>query len=195
MEGIALQNQYLEKVLRNPEEAHVLFLEHSSTLTLGYRLQESSVEREIELFKSKGYDIVRSERGGLLTLHNPGQLVCYPIVNLRTLGLGAREWIEWNLALIKQTLAAFGVPADYKMDSVGVFTEKGKIASLGVRIKNGVSTHGFAVNVKNDLRDFYEFNPCGLCSAGADGISNYVPEISLQKVRDVTSKFITGENS
>ncbi len=161
----------------------MLFLEHPPTLTLGYRMDEKDAEKEITYFKNKNYDVVRSERGGLLTLHNPGQLLCYPIVNLRSLKMGPFDWIESNLKLIKESLAAFNVPAFYKTDAVGVFTEKGKIASLGFRIKNGISTHGLAINVKNDLQDFYAFNPCGLCSAGADSISNYVPEISLEDVR------------
>lgn len=150
---------------------------------MGYRMDEKDAEKEISFFKNKNYDVVRSERGGLLTLHNPGQLLGYPIVNLRSLNVGPFLWIEKNLQLIKSALEAFKVPAHYQTDSVGVFTPKGKIASLGFRIRNGISTHGFAINVKNDLNDFYEFNPCGLCQAGADSVQTYNSNIDLNQVR------------
>lgn len=143
-------------------------------------MDETSAEKEISYFKNKNYDIVRSERGGLLTLHNPGQLLCYPIVNLRRLKIGPFEWIEYNLKLIKESLEALQVPAFYRTDTVGVFTEKGKIASMGFRIREGISTHGFAINVKNDLQDFYAFNPCGLCQVGADSVASYDASTSLE---------------
>lgn len=185
-----MQKQYVQKVIENPLYAYLLFLEHPPTLTMGYRMDEKDATKEITFFKNKNYDIVRSERGGLLTLHNPGQLLCYPIVNLRSLGIGAHQWIEQNLLCIQQVLQSFSVPSFYKMDSVGVFTEKGKITSMGFRIKAGISTHGFAINVRNDLRDFYEFNPCGLCQAGVSSIENYVPQITMQEVADkITENF------
>ena len=150
---------------------------------MGYRVDESTVADELNYFRKQNYDVVRSERGGLLTMHNPGQLLCYPIASLRTLKMGPREWIQYNLMSIKRVLKDFSVPAYYKMDSVGVFTANGKIASLGFRIRNGISTHGFAINVKNDLRDFYKFNPCGLCRAGADSVHQYLPGVTVEDVR------------
>lgn len=153
-------------------------------------MQESEAEKEIAFFKQKNYDVVHSERGGLITLHNPGQLLCYPIVDLHSLKMGPFVWIEFNLKWIQESLKAFQVPSKIQTDAVGVFTDKGKIASLGFRIKNGISTHGLAINVKNDLTDFASFNPCGLCQAGTDKVENYQPGVSLKSVQQVMSDLL-----
>ena len=136
-----------------PDRGFLLLLEHPPVFTLGRNGKASNVLDPGDI------PVVRVDRGGDVTYHGPGQLVGYPILDVRRLGV--RRFVEGLELSLVDCLAAMGVDARRKRGCVGVWAPKGKIASIGVRVSRGVSTHGFALNVSNDLAPFARINPCG----------------------------------
>jgi lipoyl(octanoyl) transferase len=137
-----------------PERGFLLLLEHPPVYTLGRNGDARNV------LDPRGIPVVRSDRGGDVTYHGPGQLVGYPILDVRRLGV--KRFVRGLEASLIDVLAALGVAARRKEGCVGVWASKGKIASLGVRVSRGVSLHGFALNVCGDLEPFSRINPCGV---------------------------------
>lgn len=105
--------------------------------------------------------IVQSDRGGQVTYHGPGQLVVYPLVDLRRLKLGVRELVTRIELSVVDFLAEFGIKAVPRADAPGVYVERKKIASLGLRVRRGCAYHGVAINIEGDLSPFLLINPCG----------------------------------
>ena len=134
----------------------LLLLEHPPVITLG---RGSHAQH---LLDTAGVDVVEVERGGDVTYHGPGQLVGYPILDLRH----HRPDLHWYLRTLEQalitSLEALGLPAERRAGLTGVWTRGRKIASLGVHVKQWVTWHGFALNVTTDLRAFERIVPCGI---------------------------------
>lgn len=105
--------------------------------------------------------VVQADRGGQVTYHGPGQLVCYLLLDVRRLGIGVRELVSRIERSLIDLLASYDVQAVAKPDAPGVYVNGAKIASLGLRIRNGRSFHGLALNVDMDLEPFGRINPCG----------------------------------
>lgn len=105
--------------------------------------------------------VVRSDRGGQVTYHGPGQLVIYVLVGLREIGVGIRGLVSILEDSVIELLATHGVPATARTDAPGVYVEGRKIASLGLRVRRGCTYHGLALNVDMDLNPFQCINPCG----------------------------------
>ncbi|MGK9066665.1 lipoyl(octanoyl) transferase LipB [Stutzerimonas chloritidismutans] len=105
--------------------------------------------------------VVQADRGGQVTYHGPGQLVCYLLLDVRRLGIGVRELVSRIEYSLIDLLAGYGVEASARPDAPGVYVNGAKIASLGLRIRNGRSFHGLALNVDMDLGPFKRINPCG----------------------------------
>ncbi len=105
--------------------------------------------------------IIKTDRGGQVTYHGPGQLVIYPLINIKRLKLGVRDLVTAIEQSIIEMMAQFGVDAYAKCDAPGVYVDNRKLASLGLRIRKGCSFHGLAVNINMDLSPFLRINPCG----------------------------------
>ncbi|MGS2724851.1 lipoyl(octanoyl) transferase LipB [Porticoccus sp. GXU_MW_L64] len=105
--------------------------------------------------------VVQVDRGGQVTYHGPGQIVAYPMVDLRRQGLGVRQLVSAIEQSIVETLAPYGIVAAPKADAPGVYVNDDKIASLGLRVRKGKSYHGLAFNIDMDLSPFTRINPCG----------------------------------
>ncbi|WIX34443.1 lipoyl(octanoyl) transferase LipB [Salinicola sp. JS01] len=105
--------------------------------------------------------VVASDRGGQVTYHGPGQIVLYPLLNVRRLGVGVRELVSLLEQAVIDLLAVHGIDARARADAPGVYVGARKIASLGLRIRRGCSFHGVALNVDMDLAPFSRINPCG----------------------------------
>lgn len=140
----------------------ILLLEHPSVFTVGRFKGGEDVLVPTEILAREGIAVFRTDRGGGITYHGPGQLVGYPIVNLKENGLGVREYI-WKLeeAIIK-TLLALGIQGCRLAGYPGVWANGKKVCSIGIHVSHGITTHGFALNVANDLRYFDYIRPCGL---------------------------------
>lgn len=130
-------------------------LEHEPVFTQGQAGKTEHVLRQ------SGIPIVKTDRGGQVTYHGPGQLVVYPLLNLKRLRLGVRELVTCIENSVIETLAEFDIESAAKPDAPGVYVSGRKIASLGLRVRRGCSFHGVAVNFDADLSPFEDINPCG----------------------------------
>ena len=118
--------------------------------------------------------VVQVDRGGQVTYHGPGQLVAYPLVDVRRLGLGVRELVSRIEQSLIDLLASYGVSAEARADAPGVYVDGAKIASLGLRIRRGCSFHGLALNVDMDLQPFQRINPCGYAGLAMTQLADHV---------------------
>jgi lipoyl(octanoyl) transferase len=140
----------------------LLLLEHEPVVTLGRSSKEKNLVASREYLDSRGVDLFEVERGGDVTFHGPGQLVGYPIIDLKR----HKQDLHWYLRQLEQsiisTLAALGVIAERSTGYTGVWTGGKKIASIGVHARDWVTWHGFALNVSTDLSYFDFIVPCGI---------------------------------
>jgi lipoyl(octanoyl) transferase len=163
-----LQRELHEKVVAGTAPSTVLLLEHSAVYTAGKRTEDH--ERPFD-----GTPVVPVDRGGKLTWHGPGQLVGYPIIKLRNRA-GIRDYVERLEAVIIAVLADYGIAAVRMKGRAGVWIdqdEKGparKIAAIGIRVHDGVTMHGFAINCNNDLAPYGQIIACGITDAGVTTI-------------------------
>jgi lipoyl(octanoyl) transferase len=159
-EAAALQERLRERVQAGELPDLMLLLEHPPVYTIGRRSDEGDLPLGEAFYRERGIDVVRTPRGGQLTYHGPGQLVGYPIMHVASVP----EYILTMERSIVTALADAGVEAATRLGHkhVGVWAGERKIASVGVHISHGVSSHGFAVNVDNDLDPFSWVVACGL---------------------------------
>jgi lipoyl(octanoyl) transferase len=126
--------------------------------------------------------VVQVDRGGQVTYHGPGQLVAYLLLDVRRLGFGVRELVTRIEHSLIDLLAGYGVSAAAKADAPGVYVDGAKIASLGLRIRNGCSFHGLALNVDMDLDPFKRINPCGYAGLAMTQLREQAGPIELAEV-------------
>ncbi|WP_213805226.1 lipoyl(octanoyl) transferase LipB [Granulicella sp. dw_53] len=175
VEGLAIQQQVIAARKQNVIADTLLLLEHPPVITLGRNSHRSNILASDELLASRGVELHEINRGGDVTYHGPGQLVGYPIVDLRGdlpgkkgPHLGPVDYMRLLEEVLIRTCGDFGVMAQRIPKLTGVWTIAGgsipekKIAALGVHVSQGVTSHGFALNVTTDLRDFDWIIPCGL---------------------------------
>jgi len=140
----------------------VLFLEHPPVFTLGRRGGTANLKVSEAFLDARGIPVVHVERGGDVTYHGPGQLVAYPLVHLRDMGLGVLRFVEGLEAVMIRTVAAWGIKAEQNPRNRGAWVGANKIGSIGIAVRRSVSFHGLALNVNTDLEPFTWVNPCGL---------------------------------
>jgi len=186
-EVLEIQLNIRREVEQEASRATLLGLEHSPVVTLGARGQAHDLQQTEEHLKALGWDIQRTDRGGQTTLHHPGQLVIYPIIDVR--GLGVRNYVCLLAQATRQLLQDFNIQAEYDEDSPGLYTVKGKIAFFGIRVVRGISYHGLSLNVKNNLKDFEMIVSCGQSQAKLDRIENYVTIASCQSLFEKWSAY------
>jgi lipoyl(octanoyl) transferase len=151
-----------------PDE--IWLLEHSPVFTQG-----QAGKAEHVLFPGD-IPVVQVDRGGQVTYHGPGQLVAYLLLDVRRSGIGVRELVSRIERSLIDLLASYGVSANAKPDAPGVYVDGAKIASLGLRIRNGRSFHGLALNVDMDLQPFQRINPCGYVGMAMTQLADQVAE-------------------
>lgn len=164
----------------------LLLCEHDPVITLGRRSTEADILADAADLDRSGIWRRVVERGGAATYHGPGQLVAYPVLNLRRHRRDVR-WLSETLAQVAvDCLAGLGVTAEPRGGAAtGVWTEHGKIAALGLRVERWVSYHGLALNVSTDLDAFRLIVPCGMPGAATDSIARHLsPVPSMAAVRD-----------
>ena len=133
-------------------------LEHPPVYTLGMNGDPAHV------LSAGAIPLIRIDRGGQVTYHGPGQLVVYPLVDLRRRALGVRDLVSALEGALIALAAEFGLPAVARRDAPGVYVEGRKLASIGLRIRRGASYHGLALNVAMNLTPFAGINPCGFAN-------------------------------
>ncbi len=156
---------------RTPDTTDQLWLvEHPPVFTQG---QAGKAEH---LLFPGDIPVVQTDRGGQVTYHGPGQLVAYPLLDLRRLKIGVRDLVTALEQTIVATLAHYGIESAAKPDAPGVYVNGNKIASLGLRVRRGCSFHGLALNVDMDLAPFLRINPCGYQGLAMTQIRDLIPE-------------------
>ncbi len=156
----------------------VWLLEHTPIFTLGYNGDTS------HLIKPSSIPITKSDRGGNITYHAPGQLVGYLLVDLKRKNLRIHDLVRTTENLIINTLKDYSIQSHTIKKAPGVYVEGAKICSLGFRIKNGCSYHGFALNINMDLEPFSYINPCGLEGIKITQIKFFVQNIDIENVQN-----------
>ena len=173
--GIAVQKKLVDLRKANRISDTLLLLEHTPVITLGRNAKAVNILASSEMLKQRAVEVFESDRGGDVTFHGPGQLVGYPIFDLRGLPsseenrktVGAVEYLRRLEEVLIRTCADFKIPTKRIKGLTGVWTEtepEAKIAAFGVHISRAVTSHGFALNVNTDLSFFNLIIPCGITS-------------------------------
>ncbi|MEG1700965.1 MAG: lipoyl(octanoyl) transferase LipB [Alistipes sp.] len=194
-----------EKALRNPQEVRaetdlvgtILLVEHPPVYTLGKSGHTENLLIDRAALERLGAQFFHIDRGGDVTFHGPGQVVCYPILDLEKLGIGLREYIAALEEAVICTVGAFGITAGRIAGASGVWIHVAggmprKICALGVRSSRFVTMHGFALNVNTDLHWFSHINPCGFTDKGVTSMAQECgAEISMEQVKVLIVKFLS----
>ena len=177
--GLQLQEAQVERCLATGDEV-VFLLEHEPVYTIGRLPDKSSLGPAGRL----PYPSFEINRGGQATYHGPGQLVAYPILDLRTRGRDLHRYLRNLEGALIDLLAGFGVAAQRVEGKTGVWVQHRKIASIGVGVRKWISMHGLALNVASDLHGFDHIVPCGLAGVTMTSLSRESGrEISLEEVK------------
>jgi lipoyl(octanoyl) transferase len=182
------QRALVEARIANPNLPDVLLLlEHPPVYTLGTGSDIKFIKFNLDKTDKEVY---RIERGGEVTHHCPGQLVGYPILNLRYYQQDLHWYLRQLEEVILQTIAIYGLSGERIAGLTGVWVEGYKIAAIGIKVSRWITYHGFAVNVCPDLSGFAEIIPCGIANKPVGSLQQFLPNISLMQVqRDLSRVF------
>ena len=184
----AHQRSLVAARIANPNLPDVLLLlEHPPVYTLGTGSDIKFIKFNLDKTDKEVY---RIERGGEVTYHCPGQLVGYPILNLRYYQQDLHWYLRQLEEVILQTIAIYGLSGERIAGLTGVWVEGYKIAAIGIKVSHWITYHGFAVNVCPDLSGFAEIIPCGIANKPVGSLQQFLPNISLMQVqRDLSRVF------
>ncbi|HYY14634.1 MAG TPA: lipoyl(octanoyl) transferase LipB [Chthoniobacterales bacterium] len=195
--ALALQEEIVAKKREKrtaPDE--LLLLEHDAVYTIGKTPDQSSLIDPSRL----PHPLFTINRGGQATYHGPGQLIGYPIIDLRRCGQDLHRYLRWLEDLLIKTLRLFRISARTRVGLTGVWVENRKIASIGVGVRHWITMHGFALNVSGDLTPFDRIIPCGIANVtmtsiekevrkiySPEEVSRRVAEIAFQSIANLTT--------
>jgi lipoyl(octanoyl) transferase len=196
-DALAMQEELVAKKRENRLAIdELLLLEHEPVYTIGRTPDQSSLLDPMKL----PHPLFPINRGGQATYHGPGQLIGYPIIDLRRCGQDLHRYLRWVEELLIKTLAIFEVSAKTRPGLTGVWIENRKIASIGVGVRHWITMHGFALNVSGDLTPFDHIVPCGIANitmtsiekeTGAtfspEDVSRRVAEIAYHSIANLTT--------
>ena len=169
-----------KKLLRLRMEGEItdtlLLLEHPPTITIGRFGKYENILASQEQLEADGISLFFTDRGGDVTYHGPGQLVAYPIINLRQIGRNIRQYIHALEEVIIRVLSSFSIVAERDQGYTGVLVKNEAVAAIGLSIKRWVSMHGFALNVNTNLEHFSLINPCGFSDKKVTSISRLLAQ-------------------
>jgi len=172
----AMQSFTEQRTSETPDE--IWSLEHPPVFTLGMNAAPE------HLLAPGDIPVVQIDRGGQVTYHGPGQLVVYPLIDVRRAGLGVRQLVMSLESAIIDLLASWNITALARRDAPGVYVEGRKVASIGLRIRRGSSYHGLAFNVAMDLEPFQRINPCGYRGLEVIDLRSLGVNASVQEVAE-----------
>jgi lipoyl(octanoyl) transferase len=174
------QRRLVRERRTNPEEEDILMLlEHPPVYTLGTGAKLDFLKFELE---QAPYPVYRVERGGEVTHHCPGQIVGYPILNLRRYRLDLHWYLRQLEEVIIRLLEGYGLQGERIDGLTGVWVEGYKVAALGIKVSQWITMHGFALNVCPDLGGFRAIVPCGISDLPVGSLHQFLPELTLEQV-------------
>ena len=170
---------------------HIVFVEHPHVYTIGKSGKESNMLMSNSFIESIGASIYHIDRGGDITYHGPGQIVCYPIINIEEFDLKLRDYIYQIEQAVIETCAHYGIEATRVDGATGVWLDKGKsserkVCAIGVRCSHFVTMHGLAFNINTDLNYFSYINPCGFVDKGVTSLQKELGhEVDIKEVTNI----------
>ncbi len=193
-----LENQKLEEGDKTTAEFNLFFCEHPHVYTLGKSGEDQNLLLSGLELRAKNASFIKTNRGGDITYHGPGQIVGYPILDLECFNLGVRAYIEKLEEAIINTLAHYGLKGELLKGATGVWLDTEvpgktrKICAMGVRVSRYVSMHGFAFNVNTNLDYFGYINPCGFTDKGVTSLQKELGyELDYEEVKSLLLKELT----
>jgi lipoyl(octanoyl) transferase len=177
--GLTLQDDAVTRRLAGQIPDTVFLLEHDPVYTIGRTKDHSSLQGESATLP---YPVFETNRGGKATYHGPGQLVGYPVINLRSYGQDLHTYLRSLEKALVSSCHEFGVNSTTRKGLTGVWCEERKLASIGIGVRHWISMHGFAINVCGDLTPFERITPCGISGVKMTSISREAGrEINLKE--------------
>ena len=193
----ALCRKKLEKSFTDDEpRGTILIVEHPAVYTLGKSGHAENMLVTEEYLKSLGAEFYHIDRGGDITFHGPGQLVCYPIIDLDAVGLGVRKYIDALEQTVIDLAKEYGIEAHRSEGASGVWITRGarleKLCAIGVRASHGVTMHGLAMNVETDLNWFHLINPCGFTDRGVCSFTTLTGrQVTMEEIKPRFIDYLT----
>ncbi len=187
-----LQLETVELLKANQIPDTLILLEHPPVITLGKSADAKDVVAEKALLASQGIEVIRTERGGQVTYHGPGQVVGYPIINLDALNIGVSDYVKNLEEIMIRAAKCLDVDAGRRSGMTGVFSDQGKIGAIGVRVTRGITYHGFAFNVHPELSHYQFIVPCGMTDIPVTSLAAILgkaPEIEIAMAAIVNAFF------
>ncbi len=161
------------RTAQTPDELWVL--QHASVYTLGQAGDEAHI------LNADGIEVVKTDRGGQVTYHGPGQLIVYVLVDLKRGSLGVRTLVQTMENAVIELLARHGVESNSRRDAPGVYVNDKKISALGLRVRRGCTFHGLSLNVDMDLTPFTGINPCGYAGLSVTQLKNEGVDLTVEQ--------------
>lgn len=155
LDTLQIQESLRNKVLKNNTDNYLILVEHDHVYTLGKNANSNNILKST-------CEIIQTQRGGDVTYHGPGQLVAYPIINLKKKKIGVKNYISMIEKLISNILIDYNLEPQILKEETGVWVQDKKIASIGIHVTRGVTMHGLAINVNTDLSYFDNIISCGI---------------------------------
>jgi lipoate-protein ligase B len=184
-EAYRIQTRLWERNLSGEEPDSLLLLTHPPTFTIGKSGSIENLLVDRDALGEQGMPVFFTDRGGDITYHGPGQLVGYPIVDLRRRGKDIHAYIRDLQEVLIRTLADFSVAAHRDEEHIGVWVGDEKIAAIGVRVRKWVTMHGIALNVNPTMDHFSYINPCGIVDRGVTSLSRLLlREVDMEEVAE-----------
>lgn len=184
-ESLKLQKIYEEKSL-NGKTDFLLLLEHFPVITIGKSGNSLNILFNEEVLKKRDISVYQTDRGGDVTYHGPGQLIGYPILNLRYYKKDVKWYVKSLEEILIKTLNEYSINAEKIPKLIGVWVEEKKIASIGIRIRKWVTYHGFALNVNNDLTPFSFIIPCGIKDINITSMKEILSKnVNMKKLKEI----------
>jgi lipoyl(octanoyl) transferase len=185
LEAWELQRSLVASRIANPElPDNLLLLEHPPVYTLGHGATPDFLKFDPE---ASSFEVHRVERGGEVTYHCPGQLVGYPILNLRYYQQDLHWYLRQLEEVLIQAIASYGLVAERIPGLTGVWVEGCKVAAIGIKVTRWITFHGFALNINPDLSGFQHIIPCGIEDKPVGSLAQFIPNIDPEEVKERVS--------
>lgn len=188
-DALRLQNRLVQARIEEKIKDLLLILQHPPVITIGKSGKRENILVPQEILQQKGVKAIYTDRGGDVTFHGPGQLILYPILNLRQFGLSVQDYV-WRLEeTVIRLLDHFGIKGERIEKWRGVWVKGEKIASLGIHLSHWVSKHGLALNVHPDLNYFDLINPCGTGRRATSLAKILKEELAMEMIEELIVKY------
>ena len=179
-----LQKELQRKRIDDQINDVLILVEHPPVYTLGKNADNDNLIATEKFLKNQGIQVYNIDRGGDITYHGPGQLVGYPIFNIREMDLGIKDYVHNVEQALIEILKDYDINGERIENLTGVWIGKEKIAAIGIRVSRWVTMHGFALNVKPDLAKFGGIIPCGISDKGVTRMIDLNPDVKWDDVKD-----------